>query len=120
MPDDTHPNAANPGQVRAATKQREWKTGEDANDLRTIYQSDAGKRFLLRLMDETRVFLDPFNRDPVQMAHDVGYQEIGRTLMAWLSQADPAAFPNLLMYRLKQKADEEADRLRLIEQKKSN
>lgn len=115
----TQPNAANPAQVHAATKLREWKTDEESNDLRLVYQSEAGKRFLLRLLDETRVLLDPFNRDPVQMAHDVGYQAIGRTMIAWLGRADPAAFPTLLLHRLKQKADEEVARGQLTANKKS-
>lgn len=113
------PNAANPAQVKASTKAREWKTDEQTNDLRRILQLPEGQRFIIRLLEESRVLLDPFNRDPIQMAHDVGFQAIGRTLITWLGQADPAAYPRILLQRLEEKKQADIARQRLVDKETS-
>lgn len=119
VPPRPHPSASKTGHVRASTVMRKYQDEERVNDLRSVLQSDEGKRFILRLLDESRALVDPFNRDSLQMAHDVGMQALGRTLIAWLGQADPAAFPRLLLQRLENQRRADEVRQTLIAQESS-
>lgn len=125
MSEDTYvggmpmPNAANPAQIRAATKLRDWKTDEQGNDLRTVLQSIEGRRVILRMLDEAGVWVDAFSPDPYRTARDVGYQAFGKTIIAWLGKADPMIFPRLLVQRLEDSKQEAKDRQTLVDQEKS-
>ncbi len=107
------PNAANPQQIKASTKMREYLDDQDANDLRTVLQTQEGIRLFLRILAEGRMGESPFNADPMQMAHDVGFQHIPREMIRWLNTLDPDLYPRLLLQRSKQLKELEIVRRRL-------
>ncbi len=111
-------NAANQTQVTASAKMREWLDDQDSGDLRKVLSTAEGRRFVLRVLAEGRLGVSPFATDSIQMAHNVGQQELGRIVIEWIQKLGPDVYPKLLMQRSEELKQNDIARQRILDGEK--
>lgn len=86
----TAPNAADRSQVGVARRQQERLALQQANDLREVLSSQAGRRFVFRLLEHCSVF-SSINTGSSQIYANAGRQDVGHFIMAIVEQVDGEA-----------------------------
>jgi len=88
-------NAADAGQVRKARKREKLKRDQWLQDLRAVLKTEAGKRVLWHVLEESRVFASSFSGDPHSTSFNEGRRYFGIGLLQDLNELDPRAFFDL-------------------------
>jgi hypothetical protein len=73
------------------------KQDEADNDLRILLGMMEGKRFIWRLLSGCKLYESPFNPNGSMQAQNIGRGDVGRELLTWMNEADPAAYPKLML-----------------------
>lgn len=85
------PNISDKQQVDAAEKANRRKRHYELEDLRSVLQSPAGRRFVWRYLTIGGVFQSSFTGDNATFFNE-GRRDIGLKLMADVMEADPDAY----------------------------
>lgn len=68
----------------------------ELDDLRVLLGLPEGRRFVWRVLAESRAFASSFHPEPSRAAFGEGKRRVGLWLLAELQQADPTAFLGLM------------------------
>lgn len=107
-------NAADPKQVRHATRKERSKRDREIADLRAVLDTPEGRRVIWRVLGRCGIYESSVIPDPILMAAKGGMQDIGRWLHAEINDAQDEALI-LMMREAKQAAKrdtEEAEAVR--------
>lgn len=100
------PNAADPGQVQAASFKQDERARSADNDLRDILALPSGRRFIGTILEAAGVYRTSFDTEALVMAANEGRRNQGLWLLAAIQRIDPNAYLLMLQERMAQaKAD---------------
>jgi hypothetical protein len=89
--------AGDPDTVKKAIDRKKLRDRNDADDLCAVLNLPAGRRFLRRLLAETRPLGSSFNPDPATYGHNEGVRSVGIAVEGWIERADPSALADVLL-----------------------
>lgn len=89
-------NANDPEQVQAAAKKERLTRRDELDDLRTVLALPAGRRFLLRLLKQTRVFETIWHGSAL-IHYNAGQQDIGHFLLAEIRKSDAKVLMEMMV-----------------------
>lgn len=69
-------------------------------EIQSIMSTEAGRRFMWRLLERTGVNSDRFNPDPYRNAHQSGERSIGIWLQRELEEAAPGSYMTMIKENL--------------------
>lgn len=98
-------NAADPEQVKRAGEKQQSLRDKELNDLRVVLSTDAGRRFLWRVIGICAPMKNSFHQESHVMAFNVGMAEVGRIVLDDAMEASLEQF--LLMFREGRRDDKE-------------
>ena len=105
-------NAADPRQVKAASRRQKDARRQELEDVRAVLASRPGRRFIWRLLERCKVFGSVMATDGV-IQYQAGRQDFGHELMALLEESDGEALFTLMREardeRIKQERSRAAD-----------
>ena len=78
-------NAASPKQVRRAGRLEKKKRDDELADVRHVCSTEAGRRFMFRLLGHCKVFESVYGLD---VQYQAGKQDVGHFVMAEVVEAD--------------------------------
>jgi hypothetical protein len=88
-------NAADPGQVREATKKEKLTRASELDDLFELLKDPRFRRFAWRMLTYCRVYESIFEQSS-KIYHNSGRQDVGHFLVAEITQADEEAYFTML------------------------
>ena len=97
-------NAADEDQVKAAENRILNGRDQELNDIKSILQTQAGRRFLWRLLSHCKTF-ESIWEPSAKIHYNSGIQDLGHFIMAEIVACDESAL--LLMMKEKQIKDKE-------------
>lgn len=100
-------NAADPEQVKQATKKELRHRAQELEDLRAMLTLPAGRRYLWELLTRCKVYESVFTITPERIYYNAGQQDIGHAVLADIAEAQPEA---LLQMMQEAKAAEEPEK----------
>lgn len=104
MPSNLIDNSAEEKKQKRNDRRRE----RQLSDIRHVLKTPEGRRFYWRLMEEGRVFVDPFCFEQTNNTHyQLGRQSVSRTFLNDLLEAKPEALQQM---QLERKSEEEKDK----------
>lgn len=81
----------------------------ELRDLRAVLAMVEGRRFLMRLLEETKVFRDIYDQS-ARIHYNAGQQSIGHWAIDDIEAADDEALPRMMLEkRAQKKADQRED-----------
>lgn len=89
--DEYRQNAANPGAIAEAERQRQLRIEQDRNDLIVALRSPEMRRVLWRVIDEGAVFTETFHGVQALDGFDAGKRALARFVMALIDEIDDRA-----------------------------
>lgn len=98
-------NAKDPEQIKKASEKEQSLRDRELNDLRWVLSTDAGRRFLWRIIGICAPMKSPLALEPVAMAYNVGMADVGRIVLDDAMEASLDQF--LTMFREGKKDDRE-------------
>lgn len=84
-------NAADPDQVKDASRRQRDRAELDKEDLLVLLSTHAGKRFILKMLNVLRTW-DTGCCPPHDMAYREGAREVGLGLLSEILKADPKSY----------------------------
>jgi hypothetical protein len=88
-------NVADPEQIQRAGKKVKRDREDQLNDIRSLLNTDYGRRFLWRYVTKCRVFQSVW--DPgVAMHYNEGQRNVGLSMLADITEADPTALVSMM------------------------
>lgn len=75
---------------------------QELNDIKTVLSTISGRRFLWKIMSKARTFASVFSENSNVMSYRSGKQDLGRFVMAEITEADE----NLLLKMMKENMKE--------------
>lgn len=85
-------NAGDETQVKGRKRKAELARENELNDLRAVMGTEAGRRFIWRLLGITGIHRTSFNTNALTMAKDEGQRNVGLTIEAEVLEADTKAY----------------------------
>lgn len=100
-------NTVDPRKQRLARKEEKRRRNDELEDLQSVLASEAGRRFIWRMLTYCRVFNSIWEAN-ARIHHNAGRQDVGHFLMAEIREADETAFVTLMSesYARERKEDE--------------
>lgn len=95
-------NAASIKSVEAADKKGKELARQQKDDMREILNTDAGRRFLWRLLGHCRVNQSVFEPNS-RMAYNSGMQDVGHFVLGEIVAAKPEAYLQMMQEHNKEK-----------------
>jgi hypothetical protein len=92
-------NAADEDEVREMERDEKKHARNELEDLRALLKLPQFKRFIWNVLVYCAPLEDPLNTNTVLMASNIGRGNVGRMIIAKISDADPSAF-----FKLKEEA----------------
>lgn len=90
-------NAADEGQVGKAAAKEKRGRHRDLDDVKALLAMKPGRRFIWRYLSESGLFRTSFSTNGSQTSFNEGMRNVGLTMLADISEANPDAF--VLMQR---------------------
>jgi len=84
-------NAADAEQVQAAGRKERFRNKQELEDVRTILELPAGRRFVWRYLEKAGIFETSFTGNNTTFFNE-GRRDIGLKLLADVMQAKPEAY----------------------------
>lgn len=114
MQADLVKNAADPKQVKNASRKERDRRGRDLNDLRSLLKLPEGRRTLWRLMAWTQYLENPTHARGDMTHQNIGRADVGRFILSEIMEADDNAFFTMMQEaRARERSDKvEAEALR--------
>jgi len=89
-------NAADPKQVRKASKTEAQQRAEEIGDLRQLLRLAEGRRVLWRLLSHCGVFESTYAIPDSQTFYKAGQQDVGHFIQAEIIRANPDAYVQMM------------------------
>lgn len=97
-------SASDPAQVREAGRRERSTRQQQLNDMRELLATEAGKRFLWRLMAHCKVNESVFSPS-AHIYYNSGMQDVGHFVLGEIMEAQPQAFMDMINMNNKEKLD---------------
>jgi hypothetical protein len=94
-------NAADEGQVQAASKKEGFKRRQEIDDIQTVLSIQAGRRLLWRIIEHCKVFESIWNGSAL-IHYNSGKQDVGHFLLGEITEAKPEALLEMMGSKLKE------------------
>lgn len=107
-------NAADPKQVKNASRKERDRRGRDLADLRAVLAIAEGRRTIWRIMAWTQYLENPTHARGDMTHQNIGRADVGRFILSEIMEADEHAFITMMQEaRLRERSDKvEAEALR--------
>ena len=112
-------NAADENQIDVATVQAKRREDQDKADLREILTSQAGRRFVYRLLDICDM-MSIGDVEPLMLQRAEGRRWVGAQILNILKSNSLSTYPELLLERAAQVAIDERERAAALHKRTSN
>lgn len=89
-------NAADPEQVKEATRKEKDGLKTERDDVRSILETPYGKRFVWRLLAHCGLFESPFGIDERTTNLNIGRGDVGRFVLDQINDARPEALLEMM------------------------
>lgn len=90
-------NASKPDEVAAARLRAKDRSGRDADDLKAVLSTIEGRRFIWSVLKSCKLYESPLNGNGGFQSANIGRGDVGRELLHRLNQADPTAYPKMMI-----------------------
>ena len=101
-------NSSDPGQVKAAQREKGWRRKQELEDIRQVWSTPHGRRIMRRYLTETSIYATTFCGDPYRTA----YREGARTMGLMIFGDAREACPDFLALMEKESGDENEEEKR--------
>lgn len=85
-------NAADPNQVKHASRKERDRRVRDLKDLRAVLASPEGRRVLWRVLCYCEVFVDPTHQRGDMTHQNIGKGNVGRFMISEINEADEQSY----------------------------
>ncbi len=95
-------NAADTTQVKEAGRRERSTRDQQQNDVREVLATEAGKRFLWRLLEHCKVNESVFSPS-AHIYYNSGMQDVGHFVLGEIMEAQPLAYMDMIVMHNKEK-----------------